>query len=182
MTKISINLLPVEFTQAQVKRAKFYKIQTIGVAIVLLMIFLASVTLALRILQSRSIGQIQSQLTQSEGRVSDLKDRQISLLLLKNRLTVINQYLGTPSKQTSIFKLLDKLLPQSLLVSSFSVDKSGDASLSAVAPDTASLEILITNLTTKESSEGKISQVAIESLNRGRDGLYRLSLKIKSNE
>lgn len=180
--KISINLLPVEFTHAEVKRAKFLRIQAIGVAIVLLMIFLSSLSLALRILQSHNLQQIQSQLNQSEGRVLDLKDRQGQLLLLKNRLAVINQYLGTPSKQTSIFKLLDKLLPQSLLVSSFSVDKSGDASLSAVAPDTASLESLITNLTSKESSEGKISQVAIESLNLGRDGFYRLSLKIKSNE
>ncbi len=180
--KISINLLPVEFTQAEVKRAKFYKIQAIGVAIVLLMIFLSSVTLALRILQSRGIGRIQFLMTQSEGKVLDLKDRQAQLLLLKNRLTIINQYLGTSSKQTAIFKLLDKLLPPSLSISSFSVDKSGDVQLTAVAPDTVTLETLITNLTTKESSEGKISQIAIESLNRGKDGFYRLSLKIKSNE
>ncbi len=181
MTKISINLLPQEFTQAEVKRAKFYKIQSIGVLAILLVIFLSSLTVALRILQSRSIEQIQSRLTQSEAKIVDLKDRQSQLLLLKDRLTAINLHIGTPSKQTSVFRLLDKLLPKSLSVSSFSVDKAGDAQITALVQDAVVLENLITNLTSIENNEGKIASVALESLSRGRDGFYRLSMKIKSN-
>lgn len=180
MTKISINLLPQEFTEAEVKRAKFYKIQAIGVSAILLVIFLSSLIVALRILQSSSIEQIQSRLSESEAKIQNLKDKQSQLLLLKDRLTAINLHFGTPSKQTSAFKLLDKLIPN-LSVSSFSIDKTGDAQITTLIQDTTDLENLITNLTSIENNEGKITSVAIESLTRGRDGFYRLSMKIKSN-
>ena len=51
--KIAINLLPIEFTEQEVKRAKFIKIQTIGVFVILLMVFLSSLSVALVILQSQ---------------------------------------------------------------------------------------------------------------------------------
>ena len=180
MAHISINLLPIEFTQEEVKRAKFYKVQAVCVAIILMMVFLASLTVALRILQSHNISQIKTQFTQAEQKVSNLKNRETSLVILKNRLTVINQYLGTPSKQVAVYNLIDKLLPPAVSINSFLVDKSGDVSLVGVVPDSLTIDSLIDSLTNKEKNEGKVSGVSIESLNRGRDGIYRISLKVKS--
>lgn len=165
---------------AEIKRAKFYKIQAIGVAVIMGMVFLSSLTVALRILQSQSIQQVKVKLGQSEQKVLNLKDRQVSLILLKNRLTVINQYLGTSSKQTAIYRLLDKLLPQSLVINSLTVDKTGDIILTGATIDSSSIDTLVESLLDKETNEDKVSQVAVESINRGRDGLYRISLKIKS--
>src|SRR5437588_594087 len=101
MERISINLLPVEFTQEQVKNAKFYKIQARGIVIILIMIFLASLTIALRILQSHNIQQVQAQVDETSQKVSNLKDKEVALAVLKNRLATIGQYLGVPSKQAS---------------------------------------------------------------------------------
>ena len=67
--RISINLLPPEFLAEDIKRIKFVKIQTIGIGIVLVMIFLASLTVSLRILQSYNIAQIQNKLGQIEEKV-----------------------------------------------------------------------------------------------------------------
>lgn len=179
MARISINLLPPEIMTQELKRAKFFKVQFVGIAIVLTMVFLTSLTLALRILQSRSIAVIQATLAEEEQKVSDLKDTQASLLLLKNRLDVIGKYFGTSSQQSAMYKLQDKLIPTSVLINAITIDKTGGVTLLATVPDSLVLDNLISNLTIQETNEGKISQVSVETLNRGRDGFYRISFKIK---
>jgi len=141
--KLSINLLPVEFTAEEVKRAKFYKIQTLGVGIILFMIFLASITVSLRILQSHNINLVQAKLSEEEEKINSLKDRQASLLILKNRLTAVNQYLGVSSKQSDMFKLINQLLPSSITISSLAVDRLGQVSISAVVQNEVILMIKI---------------------------------------
>lgn len=177
--KISINLLPPEVTAQEVKKAKFYKIQFVGILVILAMVFLSSLTVALRILQSRNISAVQATVTEKEQKVSELKDTQASLLLLKNRLDVIGKYFGTSSQQSAMYKLQDKLIPASVVINAITVDKTGGVLLMVIAPDSESLDDLVNNLTTKETNEGKINQVSVETLNRGRDGFYRISLKIK---
>lgn len=176
--KISINLLPPETIAEDLKKAKFYKIQSIGVAIILVLVFLTSLTLALQVLQSRNINMVQAQVTQSEQRINALKDTQASLVILKDRLNVIDKYLGVSSKQAALYKLMDKIIPSSIIISAMTVDKNGTVSLMALVQDSYSLDRLIGDMMDKETNEGKISQLGIETLSRGRDGLYRISFKI----
>lgn len=179
MVKISINLLPKEFALEELKKARFYKIQAIGVGIILIMIFLASLTVAMRVLQSQNITRVQARLSVAEEQVSNLKDTQASLLLLKSRLSMIDQVLNSPSKEVEAYKLIDKLIPAQVIVSSVSIDKIGEVKFTAALPNGQVLENLIVNLTTNEKNDNKIAQVSIETLNRGRDGLYRVNIKVK---
>lgn len=176
MPKVTINLLPEEFRLEELKRAKFYKIQSLGVIAIMSLVFMATLTIALRILQSQSIQQIQAKLTTEESKVVELKSTQASLLLLKNRLTTINQYLGVSSKQVEMYELINKLIPPSVPISSLSIDKEGNI----LVVTTVSSAALIDELTTKIlSSEDKIASMALESLSRGRDGVYRVTFKVK---
>lgn len=179
MTKISINLLPSEVRTKELKKEKFYKIQFIGIMIVLTVVFLTSLTVALRILQSRNMESHKAELTKAENKVVALRDTQVSLVLLKNRLGIIKQYLGIASNQSSMYRLIDELIPTSVAVNTIAVDRSGFVTFQAFTPDAAIVENLINNLSMKESNEGRITQVSIESVSRGRDGIYRLSFKIK---
>lgn len=179
MEKISINLLPLEYATEEIKRAKFYKVQLLGVVAILLVVFFTSLAVALRILQSQNIREVQTTLSQEEERVSRLKDRQTSLLVIKNRLSTINQYLGVTSKQVSTFNLLNQLLPPQLAISSLSVNRSGDAFIVALAADNLTLDNLVSNLISKDDKSQKISQMSIDTLTRGRDGIYRISFKLK---
>lgn len=179
MQKLSIDLLPIEFKAQALKRVRFYKIQAIGVAIILLTTFLSALVVSLRILQSQQIVQVQARLSEAEQKISSRKNTQASLLLLKNRLTTINQYLGTPSKQSRMYNLITKLLPAAVSINTISVDKSGEALVLATIPDGNYLDSLIDNLISKESNEDKIKGVSIESLSRGKEGIYRISFKIK---
>ncbi len=178
--KISINLLPIEIRVQELKRAKFYKIQVIGVVSILIMIFLTSLTVALRILQSRNISVYQVKFANAQQRVSDLKSTQASLIVLKDRLSVIDQYYGVSSKQSSMYQLIDRLVSPPVVTNSISVDQTGIVTLTLSAPDAESLDQSISNLASDEYNGGNISKVSLESLSRGRDGLFRVGLKITS--
>src|SRR3989338_7939264 len=180
MAKISINLLPPEILAEQIKGSRFYKIQLIGITVILMMVFLLSLTVVLRILQNRSIVMAQVEMDAVLQQVSGLKSTEASLYILKNRLAVISKYLGVSSKQSSMYKLIDEMIPSSAALNAVNVDKEGGVVLLLSVFDSDSLDTLITNLSQKESNEDKIDQVSIDSLNRGRDGIYRISLKIKS--
>lgn len=179
MAKISINLLPPEIKAQELKKAKFYKVQFAGIVVILVMVFLTSLTLALRVLQNQSMVVTQATLAQEEQKVTDLKDTQASLLLLKNRLNIIDQYYGKISQQSLMYQLLDKLIPVSVLINAITIEKSGGAIILMTVPDALVLDNLVDNLTNKDTNEGRISQVSVETLNRGRDGFYRVSFKIK---
>lgn len=174
---ISINLLPADFLTEQAKRAKFYKMQTIGVGIILLMVFLSSLVVALRILQSNNISQIQVKLDQAEGKVLALKERQASLFVLKNRLAIISQYLGKPSKQSSLYNLLDNIIPSSVTISSVVIDGS-NISLGLAVPDAQILEDMLTGFISKETNKDMISEVSVGGLSKGRGDDFRITLKI----
>ena len=179
MARIAINLLPAEFTVEKLKKAKFHKIQAVGVIIILTMIFLTVLTMTLRFLQSNNIAEVQARLNTSEEKVTNLKETQASLVLLKDRLAIINQYLGVPSQQATMYQFIDKLVPASAVVNAITIGKNGEAELLVLVSDFVILDNLVNNLTLEQKNEGRISQVSIDSLNRGRDGVYRVGLKIK---
>lgn len=177
--KISINLLPPEALLEQTKKTNFYRIQVVGIATILFLIFLASLTLALQILQNHNISNVKVKVASAEQRVEGLKNTQVELLILKDRLSVIGQYLGISSKQSMIYKLVNKLIPPSAVVNAVTVDKDGIVTLLALIPDRESLDLFISDLLDQEKNDDQIAQVSIDSLNRGLEGMYRLSLKIK---
>lgn len=177
--KIAINLLPAEFTQAEIKRTKFYKVQLIGILVVLLMVFLSSLSVALRILQSQNIKGVSAKVSAQEEKVAGLKDRQASLLLLKNRLSAISQYLGVSSKQATMFTLLDRLIPSSVAINSVNIDKAGSVIILGIAPEAETLNNMLLSLTDKESNDNLIKEVSVDNISRGRDGSYRVSFSVK---
>lgn len=180
MSKISINLLPVEYTAEEIKKAKFYKIQLIGVAAVIIVTFFASLTVALGVLQNKNIKAVEARLGESEEKVIQFKDRQSSVFVIKNRLATITKYFGVTSKQAAVYSMLNQLLPTGISVSSLVIDRSGEAVVVGVAADGESIDNLIADLTSNTETGDKISHISIENLNRGRDSFYRISLKIKT--
>ena len=177
--KVSINLLPAEFRAEELKRTKFYKVQIIGIAVVLLMIFLSSLTVSLRILQSRSIQAVEGRILGAEQRVTDLKGTQASLIFLKNRLVVLNQYLGTESKTVSLYQFLVNQIPKSVSLDSISVGKEGNMLTLLHFQDIQEFDSLLDSLLDPEKNEGRIKEVSLDSFSRGRDGLFRVSLKVE---
>lgn len=180
MEKISINLLPVEVTKSQIEQKKFYKIRFISIIITLLMFFSASTTLALRILQNKNIDGANFTLQAAEEKVSQYKDIEISLVVLKDRITNINKIISIPSTQVTMYNLIYDLLPSSVNINSMSVDRSGSIELSTISPNVTIVDDFISDLVDEQKNQGKIALVDVENLTRSRDGFYRINLKIKA--
>lgn len=177
--KITINLLPVEFIAEEIKKNKFVKIQKIGIGIVLLMIFLSFLTLSLRIFQSNNTKSAQITVANAESKVTAFSSKQAQLLLLKDRLVAINQYLGISSKQVDLYNLSASLIPPDVIVNTASVGSEGSVVISAVTTDPISIDRMISDFLNKEKNEGKINQVSLENISRGRDGTYRVSFTVQ---
>lgn len=176
MANISINLLPIEFRQEELKRSKFYRIQFIGILVVLVTVFLSSLTVALRVLQSQNIASAQTEVTQKQKEVEGFKNIQASLFLIQNRVKTLGQFTGILSRQNLTYQNLNKTLTPSVTLSSLSVDTEGNALIIAAVNDILALDSFLSNLINKEDSAFK--EVSIESLSRSRDGAYRVSLKL----
>ncbi|KKQ76510.1 MAG: hypothetical protein US99_C0070G0012 [Candidatus Daviesbacteria bacterium GW2011_GWF2_38_6] len=71
--KISTNLLPVEYATEEIKKANFYKIQIFGIASVVIVTFLASLIVALGVLQSKNITEVKARLGENEDKVLQQK-------------------------------------------------------------------------------------------------------------
>lgn len=182
MAKLSINLLPQEFRLEELKRIKFFKIQSIGVAVIVFVALLSLASVGLRILQSQNITLIQDNLAKTEQRVLDHKDVQGSLLLLKNRLTAVGKYLEVPSEGVYMYGLISKLVPQSVTVNSMSIGRDGEILVLAVSKDSTALDEMFDSLVSPETNEGKIKEVSMENLSRGRDGIFRINFTVKPNK
>lgn len=177
---IAINLLPVEFATKQVRQKKFYKVQVVSIAALLIMAFMASITVALRVLQSQNLTSAQTRLAQAEDEVLNLKSKEAAVVVLKNRLDAINRVHGVSSKQLTAYSLIDGLLPQDIPINSLSIDVNGNILLSFTVSSPEVLDNLMTSLTSKDRNFNLVDQVEVESVARSRDGLLRVSLKIKA--
>lgn len=177
MSKISINLLPIEnaVLTEQTRRKKL--IQTVSVTLLLIMFFLASLVVTLRLLQTRNLNQVNTLSQVGESRIGGLRERESTLVLLKDRLGLIAKLTEHPSKQKLIYDLVIGKIPSSVNISSVSLDSTGNLSLSAVAPDYNSLSALFSFLSS-DANFKEIIGINVESLSRGRDGFYRVNLKL----
>ena len=145
--------------------------------LLLTMFFLASLVVTLRILQASNLNRVNIKAQEEENKISGLRDKESTLVLLKNRLELISKLTANPSKQKLIYDLVVGEIPSSVNVSSISLDSSGNLSLSAAVPDYNSLSALFSSLSS-DATFKEIAGINVESLSRGRDGLYRVSLKL----
>jgi hypothetical protein len=174
---ISINLLPTETAVLRKEQARFRLVQAISTAVLLIFVLLASMLVAIRILQSKNISNVQVEATNAENKITSSKDKEASLVVLKSRLDLLTKIVSSPSKQVTSYLDVSTLIPQSVTVSSLSVDRTGSTVLTVLIPNESSLLALFNNVTSAKTLD-KYAQVDIDSLSRARDGAYRANLKI----
>lgn len=173
---ILINLLPAELTVSKISQQKFRKIQVISIAAILLFSFLASTVVGLRIFQAQAISTVESQAKSQLSVVDSLKEKEVEINVLKNRTALLTNILKSSSKTAASYLEINSLIPSSVGISSFSLDKNGSALISFVAGNSSNVAELLNNVTSFSSDS--IEKVNIEVLSMGRDGVFRGQLKI----
>lgn len=176
---VSLNLLPPEVLRDQIKSKKFYQVQLLGTSTILALVFLSSLTFALGILQTRNIKQVQASLSEAENQVSAYKDVEAKLAIVKNRLNIISQFSNLPSPQRESYEVIVNALPDSVAISSFNVNPSANILVTLASQNSAAVDEVFNKILSGEEEYKFVKRVSIDSLNRGRDGLYRATLKFE---
>jgi hypothetical protein len=175
--KASINLLPNEYAFTEKQHKRFSLVQTFSVVAILIVFLVASIVVAMRIIQSKDVTNAKNQIGKLENEIADSKAKEETLFLLKNRLSGISKVANSPSKQLENYAYTQDNLPQEISISSVTVDRLGSLTMGLLVPNSDLLGRLV-GVMTDEASFQKFKQVTVESLSRGQDGIYKLNLRI----
>lgn len=175
---ISLNLLPKSHFENQKKLSLIYLINKISIGLLAVLVLLTAATLIMRLLQRFELQKSNEVVKEAEARVNSFQSKEASLELLKTRIDEINKLTGVDAKRKAIFNLVVFLSPNDITFNDINVGRDGSAVVAAASPSLFSIDQLINNLGNKEKNAGVISKVILDGLNLGKDGQYRISLKV----
>jgi hypothetical protein len=175
MERISINLLPQETAISERRAERLKTVKLVSISTLLVLFLFTSLLVTLRILQTRNINNIKVAASASEQKITQNKGKESSLVLLKDRLGIIDK-LSAPSKQSIIYNSVVSKIPPSVSIVSVGVDSVGNLAISAATQEHLSLISFFETMTSDEVFK-QIAQVKVDSLSKGRDEVYRASLK-----
>lgn len=181
MTKIQINLLPIELRKETIVHKRYGILNKISIAVVVLMVIITTGVLAYRFIQTQKSNEVNSQITDAKEKISSLKKQEELIFVLKSRLDKINYALSQESIHTQAFNLITALTPNEVRINSLSTDKTGKVLLAGQTDDLTSLKALFDNLTDPKKNEGKITTTFVESLNKNSSGIrFELAIQLDS--
>lgn len=179
--KLSINLLPVELRKDTIKENFKRKILTGSVVILLGMVLITTIVLGIRFFQSTQNQRLAQETQNSRETIASLKNKEELIFFLKNRLSKINNLSAQDSQSVLGFNLVTFLIPQSVEINSFSVDKTGKISISGETTSLSLLNELFENLIDPKKNEGKISSTKLEGLTKSGEHIrFELLIGLKN--
>lgn len=180
MTKISINLLPVELraeTLTQKRGALVMKLSTFSL---LAMLLVTSALLTFRFIQSTQNQRLAAQIRGAKEKISSLAEREQLSVILRQRLVGINGLLSQDSPSSTSFNLISTLTPPQVKIINFNADKGGKVLLDGETNELTALNKLFDNLTDPKKHEGRIAITRVESLSRSQDRIkFALVITLK---
>src|SRR3989344_2597364 len=176
---ISINLLPKQEAEVLARQRRFKRLQLYGTIIIAILFFLVSVTFGLAIIQNTRLKQAESGLDQAKNELEQFKSKEASLLVLKDRVKEISRVKSEPSKSSLMFAMISELLYPSISLSIINVDKNSNAKLVLTSANIEDLDNFLNDLLDKQKNESLVSSVTVDNFSRGKDGTYRVALKLK---
>lgn len=178
MINISINLLPKEILLQRQQNTKLRFLTVLSMGLLILLIFLSSATLAMRIAQNLEFRKASDNVVYAQEREASLKSKEAQLVFLKERLSLIDSFSQKDKKIKEMFNLVLNLIPLDIQISELSVDKTGNMVILLSTNNLFSLEKMTEDLGNKEKNSNLIKKISMEGLTRGKDGIFRFSLKI----
>lgn len=166
MQSISINLLPPElqtFKEQEIRKARLNKL---SISVLCLTIVLVGAAIFLRVTQVFDSSALTEEVLGLKSQLTQFKTQEGLAFVLQDRLSTIKQKKSEESKPVIAFNLTEKLIPQGIVVSSFTVDDNNNISLSGTTNSLASLQQFFNNLVDQNLTEGRINSVEVENLSQ----------------
>lgn len=178
MNKISVNLLPPELLSAQKKSSNMAKLNVIAIAALILTIITTTLILTVKIIQASRLQSEKNQLDSLNAELQTFESQDRLQAQLKSR---IQQIFSIKTSNPGLVEKIDystKLIPSDFRLNHLSFDKNGNVLLSVESTGAAKLKGFFDSLTNPQN-QGKISQVLLESLTRGKDDKYTYDLNLE---
>ncbi len=172
-----INLLPPEIIMMDKQAHKLNLANRFSVAMLLGLVALTSAVFGIRFFQNTTISNKNQGIVFAENKISSLKDKEGYAVFLKQRLGSIENLLKD-NKKVDIFSILSSLAPVDHQLNLVTVEKNGVMVISGSTASIVSLEGFLATLQSKDKTGDLVSKIEVENLAKGRDGLYRYSLRI----
>lgn len=178
VSKMSINLLPQEILAERRQGSKLSILNKLSIGLLVLMVFLSSSTVALKLSQNKQLQTTQDNLVHAQTAANSLQPRAVQVASLKQRLGTVQSLEGKDAKIKAIFNLIAALTPADIRVADLNVDANGQMTMAATTQSLSSFGTLIAALKDKGKTSGLIAKVELDGLSIGRDSTYRFGLKI----
>ncbi|OGE25627.1 hypothetical protein A3C32_02985 [Candidatus Daviesbacteria bacterium RIFCSPHIGHO2_02_FULL_41_14] len=175
---LSINLLPKELVEKGKKSVGLNLLNKISVLVLVTMVFFASITLSLRLMQRINLQTANDNLVLAESQNSSLAEREAQLSLLKEYLSTYKSLSSTDEKKKAVFSLVAFLAPAEVQFNDITISRDGNTMINASSRSLSSIDKLLNDLTDKEKNADLISKVDVDGLSLGKDFVYRFGLKI----
>src|SRR3989344_2808936 len=161
MDKLRINLIPPELKELAKKDAKRSLVNRISILLLGVLILITSGILSVVVYQSMVLDSLNDSLAQEVSKLDSVKDKEVIVKLLKNRLDVINQFTSSRYKQGEIFNIITNLIPPGIKVASIQINKTPVIVITGETEDSQIFNSLLGNLTDPKINEGKITSVGV---------------------
>ena len=178
MNSININLLPREVVERQRKNAGLGFLNKISIIVLVVMVFFASVTLSIRLLQKLNLQTANQNLVLAQSKVGSLGDRETQLVLLKEYLSSYKTLSSADEKKKAVFSLVAFLAPSDVQFNDIGISRDGNTVISASSTSLTSIDKLMNDLTDKQKNADLVARVDVDGLSLGKDSVYRFGLKI----
>jgi hypothetical protein len=176
-----INLLPIEVIQQQKQKSKQNLANRFSVGMLVFLVFMTGIVFALRLMQDSSAQNVEDNIAHAQNEIGSLQEREGMLVSLKTKLGSIQGLVNGDSKSVMFSSVLNQS-PQDLKLAVLSVEKSGILMISLSSLSVSSIETFLTHLQDPNMVAFKISKIDVDSFSKGKDGVYRVTLKITPEE
>lgn len=178
MDKLRINLIPPELKELAKKDAKRSLVNKISILLLGVLVLFTSGVLSVVVYQNMTLEALNVTLGQERSKLESVKDKEVVVKLLKNRIDTINQFTTNRYKQGEIFNTMMSLLPPGIDLGSIQINKTPSVIIAGETGDSEVLNNLFNNLTDPKINDGKITSVTVQSLSQSQNGGIRFDLKV----
>lgn len=172
MPALGINLLPKEKATPQQKKV-VGKISIVLIGILFLYVIIVAGLFFYGSLLSSQSNNVVKETSNTENLIKNAKKKELLELALKMRIKEVNTLVTSRTSYSDYLEKLQSLAPQGTNFDGFEF-KKGTISAVGLSTNVITVNNFIDNL----KKETIFSDILLEGLNRGKDGIYNFSLEL----
>jgi len=180
MDGLKINLIPGEEKAGFEVILLSKKVKSLATLLIILFILTLGFTALLFIRLNSSINNLSLKITNTENKIKSFQAKEEYLVILKNRLNLVDQIIKRRTGINEILATLDKIAPSQVTFELIDSGAKGGLRVSASSSDLKSLNELYKNISQPDFTEN-LKSLTISSITKSKENTYNFFIEIVKN-